>query len=379
MKLKESVNRKAVVSGLLIAFGAAVFFCVFNHLDAVDRWIHSLLYYVAPVTEGLALAYLLRPIANLLERRFLKKVRSEKARVHISSLTTVFLLLMILVFLAVNLLPQVMSSVSNFAANSESYFNSAKKMIADFAARIQFSDFDVDRFLGTSDEMFEKISGWVAENSSLFIQFIYQLGSQAMNLVIVVAMASYALLDRKNIKRGLLKLENAVLGESKAEMLNGILARGDLLMTSFLGSNLVDALIIGVANFIFLSICKAPYKVLLSVFLGASNYIPTFGPIFGGVLAGVVVLLTKPSILIVYIIFTVVLQQLDGNVIKPLLFGDSSGLSPFWVLVAIIVGGRMFGVLGMVLGVPVCALIFSIYEDILNRRIRMKSERRPTE
>ena len=99
----------------------------------------------------------------------------------------------------------------------------------------------------------------------------------------------------------------------------------------------------------------------------------------GGVLAGVVVLLTKPSILIVYIIFTVVLQQLDGNVIKPLLFGDSSGLSPFWVLVAIIVGGRMFGVLGMVLGVPVCALIFSIYEDILNRRIRMKSERRPTE
>ena len=374
MKLKESVNQKAVVSGLLIALGAAVFFCVFNHLDAVNEWFHSILYYIAPVTEGLALAYLLRPIAKFMEKRFLKKVRSEKARVHISSLTTVFLLLVILVFLSSRLIPQIMNSVTSFAANSEDYFNSAKQMIADYASRVEFLNLDVDRVLGTSEEMFEKISRWVADNSDLFIQFIYHLGSQIMNFIIVIAMASYALLDRKNIKRGLLKLENALLGESKSNRLNEVLSRGDALMTGFLGSNLVDAIIIGVTNFIFLSICKAPYKVLLSVFLGITNYIPTFGPIFGGILAGVVVLLTKPSILIVFIIFTVVLQQLDGNVIKPLLFGDSSGLSPFWVLVAIIVGGRMFGVLGMVLGVPVCALIFSIYEDVLNSHIQKKNE-----
>ena len=169
-----------------------------------------------------------------------------------------------------------------------------------------------------------------------------------------------------------------MLGKAKTERVNTILNRGDTLMMVFLSSNLLDALLIGAANFVFLSIFKAPYVLLLTVFLGAFNFIPTFGPIISGVIASVVMLMVKPDLLIGFIIFTVVLQQIDGNVIKPLLFGDSTGLSPFWVLVSIVVGGRVFGVAGMLLGVPAFALLSSLYSEIVDKYDK-RSEPAPAE
>lgn len=105
----------------------------------------------------------------------------------------------------------------------------------------------------------------------------------------------------------------------------------------------------------------------MAIMLGVLNFIPTFGPIIGGVIGGLIVLLTKPSLLLGFLIFTLVLQQIDGNVIKPLLFGDSTGLSPFWVLVAIVVGGEIFGLPGMILGVPIVALGASVADEVIAR------------
>ncbi len=180
-------------------------------------------------------------------------------------------------------------------------------------------------------------------------------------------MAVYALMDRHNLKRALQRLEIMLIGQEKAARVNSVLARGDYLMMNFLGSNLLDAVIIGVINFVFLGIVKAPYQLIMAIMLGVLNFIPTFGPIIGGVIGGLIVLLTKPSLLLGFLIFTLVLQQIDGNVIKPLLFGDSTGLSPFWVLVAIVVGGEIFGLPGMILGVPIVALGASVADEVIAR------------
>lgn len=367
MKLFKKVDSRLVYSGLVIAFGAAVFFCAFNNLHVVKTFFKTLLYYIAPVTSGLVLAYLLRPFAKFMERVPLKKIKSDKARVHISSLSAVILLLVVIVFLVATLIPQIVNSATTFASNINDYIASAKVFIADVLSHVEFMDVDVDKVIGSSDEIFTAIVSWVTNNGDLFADFLREASSQLVNFVIAVAMSVYALLDRRNLKRGLLKLERVVLGKAKAERVNAILNRGDTLMMVFLSSNLLDALLIGAANFVFLSIFKAPYVLLLSVFLGAFNFIPTFGPIISGVVASVVMLMVKPDLLLGFIIFTVVLQQIDGNVIKPLLFGDSTGLSPFWVLVSIVVGGRMFGMAGMLLGVPVFALLSSLYSEIVDK------------
>ena len=378
VKLFKKVDARLVYSGLVIAFGAAVFFCAFNNLNSIKRFLKTLLYYISPVTSGLVLAYLLRPFAKFMERVPLKKIKSDKARVHISSLSAVVLLLVIIVFLVATLIPQIVSSATTFASNINDYIASAKVFIADALSHVDFIEVDVDKVIGSSDEIFKAIVNWVTNNGDLFANFLKEASSQLVNFIIAVAMSVYALLDRRNLKRGLLKLERVVLGKAKTERVNTILNRGDTLMMFFLSSNLLDALLIGAANFVFLSIFKAPYVLLLSVFLGAFNFIPTFGPIISGVIASVVMLMVKPDLLIGFIIFTVVLQQIDGNVIKPLLFGDSTGLSPFWVLVSIVVGGRVFGVAGMLLGVPAFALLSSLYSEIVDKYDK-RSEPAPAE
>ncbi|MDO4384804.1 MAG: AI-2E family transporter [Clostridia bacterium] len=378
MKFFKKVDARLVYSGLVIAFGAAVFFCAFNNLDSIKKFLKTILYYISPMTSGLVLAYLLRPFAKFMERVPLKKIKSEKARVHISSLSAVILLLVVIVFLVATLIPQIINSATTFASNINDYIASAKVFIADALSHVDFIEVDVDKVIGSSDEIFTAIVNWVTNNGDLFADLLKEASSQLVNFIIAVAMSVYALLDRRNLKRGLLKLERVVLGDAKTERVNTILNRGDTLMMVFLSSNLLDALLIGAANFVFLSIFKAPYVLLLSVFLGAFNFIPTFGPIISGVVASVVMLMVKPDLLLGFIIFTVVLQQIDGNVIKPLLFGDSTGLSPFWVLVSIVVGGRMFGVAGMLLGVPVFALLSSLYSEIVDKYDK-RSEPAPAE
>ena len=379
MRIKKYLDRKLICSGLAVALGASVCFCFFNNLPAVRAWVRTVLSYLAPVTWGLMLAYLIRPFARFLENRVLTRIKSEKARVHISSIATVLLFLILIVFVIANVIPQVVNSVSNFVANFDGYLSSARSVISQYAKRVAIADIDADKFIGTGDEIFRKIGTWLTGNVSTFIGFFYALSGQLLNFVIVIAMAIYALLDRKNLKKGLIRLANALLDENKVARARAIFTRGDVLMTRFLASNLLDAVIIGVVNFIFLSIFKAPYTALLSVLLGVFNFVPTFGPISGGIIASVIVLLTKPTLLLGFILFTVVLQQIDGNVIKPLLFGDSTGLSPFWVLVAIVVCGRMFGVLGMVLGVPALALVYSLYNELLEKKAQRKAADCPPE
>jgi len=327
----------------------------------------------------LILAYVLRPFARFMERRLLKKLKSEKLRVHIAGISTVVLLFLIVYFLLILLIPQTIESLAEFMANSGAYIESIKAFIAKYAEKIEFIEINVDELIGSSNEVLASVMTWLTSNYQQFIDLFYQLGSHLFSLIIVLAMSIYALLDRKNLKKGIMKLEKVVLGEQKTQRLNEIIERGDTITMRFLGSNLLDAVIIAVINFVFLSVFKCPYALILSVMLGVFNFVPTFGPIAGGILASIIVLLVKPSLVVGFAIFTIVLQQIDGNVIKPVLFGDTTGLSPFWVLVSIVVGGRMFGIAGMVLGVPAFALLSTVYSEIIDKKLKISEEKKTKE
>ena len=376
MKLDKHIDHRLVVSGILIAIAAAVSFNLLNNLNHVRSWLTSVKYYLSPVTGGLILAYVLRPFARFMEKKLLKKLKSEKLRVHIAGISTVLFLFLIIYFLLILLIPQTIESLTEFMANSSAYIESIKGFIAKYAEKIDFIEINVDELIGSSNEVLASVMQWMTSNYQQFIDLFYQFGSHLFSMIIVLAMSIYALLDRKNLKKGIMKLEKVVLGEQKAHRLNEIIERGDTITMRFLGSNLLDAFIIAGINFIFLSIFKCPYALLLSVMLGVFNFVPTFGPIAGGILAAVIVLLVKPSLVVGFAIFTVVLQQIDGNVIKPVLFGDTTGLSPFWVLVSIVVGGRMFGIAGMILGVPVFALLSTIYSEIIDKRLKISEEKK---
>ena len=367
MKLFKNIDRRVVASGIAISLFTVLLYAVANKFDETVAFLQGAWAFISPVAYGLILAYLLGPLARLIEK-ILPKKWSDKVKTHIGGVASLILVLVIiLVFLAI-LLPSLTSSAVRFYNNFDSYVESVKGTINRVAEDIDFVEIDVEKIIGSSSDLLGKVAKWLGDNVNLLINFAYSFSGRIVNFIIVLAMALYALFDRKNLKTGAIRIEKVVFGDEKTAKINGVLARGDFYMMKFLGTNLLDSLVIGLINFVFLGIVKADYQTLLAVILGVTNFIPTFGPIIGGIIGGLIILLTKPEILLIYVIFTLVLQQIEGNFIVPLLFADSTGLSPFWVLVSIVLGGKVFGWAGLVLGVPLTALISSIVNEIIARR-----------
>ena len=367
MRLFKNADKRLVASGLLVSAGAVLLYCVANNISAVADWFKNLLSYFSSVTWGLVLAYVMRPLSELFERILPKGIKKEQTRIRIGSIGALIVLIVLILIAIYTVLPSLTSSIMSLVNNIDSYVSGAKQAISRLLSRFDELNIDVDKIIGSSDELIRTAGKWLGDNVSTFANAAYSFSNRIINFIIIIAMAVYALFDRVNLKKGLKRVNRALFGDEKAAKLHTVLRRGDVLTKKFLSSNLLDAVIIGVVNYIFLGITKCPYQLVLALMLGITNYVPTFGPIAGGAIGGLVVLLTKPELLLGFIIFTVVLQQIDGNVIKPLLFGDSTGLSPFWVLVAIVVGGKMFGVIGMILGVPVVALLGSLLNESLNK------------
>ena len=378
MKLFKNIDRRVVASGIAISLFTVLLYAVANKFDETIAFLQGAWAFISPVAYGLILAYLLGPLARLIEK-ILPKKWSDKVKTHIGGVASLILVLVIiLVFLAI-LLPSLTSSAVRFYNNFDSYVESVKGTINRVAEDIDFVEIDVEKVIGSSSDLLGKVAKWLGDNVNLLINFAYSFSGRIVNFIIVLAMALYALFDRKNLKTGAIRIEKVVFGDEKTAKINGVLARGDFYMMKFLGTNLLDSLVIGLINFVFLGIVKADYQTLLAVILGVTNFIPTFGPIIGGIIGGLIILLTKPEILLIYVIFTLILQQIEGNFIVPLLFADSTGLSPFWVLVSIVLGGKVFGWAGLVLGVPLTALISSIVNEIIARRTPKEAQEEKAE
>lgn len=372
MKLFRHADKRLVSSGIIVFVTAVLAFCLFSNFNAAISAVKAFIAFFAPVYWGLIIAYLMRPFANLISRLLPKKIKSERVRTNTGNVLAILLFVLLVVFVLYAFLPQMLSSLIDFASNFDGYVESFKGTVKNFSAKITFVEIEpeeIDRFIGTSDELLYRLGGWAKDNINTLVSMATQVSGFVVNFLITITMAIYALIDRKNLKHGLKRLLDAFLSKEKAQRTRTVIKRGDSILMTFLSSNLVDSLIIGGVNFVFLGIAKADYQLILAFLLGLTNYIPTFGPIIGGVAAGVVILLTKPHLLLAFFIFTVILQQIDGNIIKPLLFGDSMKLSPFWVMVAIIVGGRMFGLAGMILGTPIVAFISSMVNEAVDRRL----------
>ena len=145
-----------------------------------------------------------------------------------------------------------------------------------------------------------------------------------------------------------------------------------LFLSQFINGKIVDSIIIGIITFILTTIVDMPYALLISVIIGVTNVIPFFGPYIGAIPSAILILLAEPKMGIYFIIFIIALQQFDGNVLGPKILGDSTGLSAFWVVFSILIGGGLFGVPGMILGVPTFAVIYYIVDMILDNKLKKK-------
>ena len=363
MKNMSSLLEKRWFANLFVVCVGVVLYLVLAHLGTVWAGFRVLLGYFTPVIGGCVIAYILNPLANFYRRKLFKGIKRPGVRWTLSIVLTVLSFLIVLALLLLMLIPQLISGVSRFIANFSSYAVSLQSWLNSIGLSQAAERLRLDEFIDSSENFLASIAGIISANSSTIIDFSTTAGKSIVRWVLAFVLSIYLLAAKDRIRGGLSRLLRAMFKPDNFSGVKAFLLRCDAILDRYIVFNIVDALIVGCINAIFMAIAGMQYIGLVSFIVAVANLLPTFGPIIGGVLGGFILLMVKPIHALMFIIFTIVLQFVDGYIIKPRLFGNTLGVSGLWILIAVIVAGEMFGVPGILLAIPGAAIIDRVYKE----------------
>lgn len=354
----------------------------------VMAYTEKLLDIMAPILYGCAIAYLLAPIVNWFERIIFR--RTEKGPVKglraVSVVLTWVVVFALLYGLMRVLLPELYKSIQQLFANVSTYYITIEGWVLrllennpDLARQVEdvLNEYYEDIF---RNQHYQEALVWVKDNLLPQLQTAVQAVTGGVlgvlvffkNLLLGAMVSVYLLMSKEGFAAACCKLCYTLLPEDRAAWLIRGVKATDRIFSGFVRGKLLDSLIIGIICFICSSILDFPYAPLVSVVVGVTNIIPFFGPFLGAIPSAFLILLASPIKCLYFIIFVLALQQFDGNILGPRILGNSTGISGFWVIVAIMVGGGLWGVAGMFLGVPICACIYAGVRAFSGYRLKKK-------
>lgn len=342
-----------------------VLYSVINNLPAIGSTIRGIIGTFKPILIGLAIAYLISPLVRLTDRGIAPIVRNERIRNWIAITIAYALVILFMTVLLYSLLPQLFDSVMQFISNINIYSVAVNDLLENLQASATEHGIDMDQVISTGSSMMTNAVKWLTNNAGTMVGRSVTYGSEAVSLLISFILAIYFLLSKKMLLGGIDKLMGLTLRPERCVVIKKFLGRCNVIVSRFIIDDLLDALIVGIANFIFMTVMHMPYSVLISVVVAVTNLAPTFGPFVGAFIGGFILLLASPGNVIAFEIFTLILQLCDGYVIKPKLFGDTLGVPGVWMVSGIILGGELFGVLGILVAVPVVGIITFVYRDYI--------------
>lgn len=377
----SSKRRNKILSSrwfqLAVALCIAVCLYLFlEHIDLLFKGLGSLFNFISPVIIGIIIAYVMDPLVKVFERYVFKKVRRDVTRRTLSVTCTVVTVIVLLVLLLVVLIPQLISSISYFLNHMDSYVSQLQSLVNEVAGKSAANKLNIDKLTQAGNDVLDKITEKISGNVGDIVNTSVSVGTGMFNFVISFILAIYFLLDKKGLLRGCNRLMMAVMKDSVYEKTIDFLSRCNKILIRYIACDLLDGCVVGALNFIFMCIAGYPYKWLISIIVGVTNLAPTFGPIVGCVIGAFILLLVNPIYALVFILFTIALQTFDGYVFKPKLFGDTLGVSSIWILICIIVGGRMFGVWGILLAIPFAAIFDFVYHETIMTRLEKRKKRK---
>ena len=347
---------------------------------------------LSPLVIGLVLAYLLNPLMKFMDRRllpFLRKrnMKENRAKKLSRGVSLVFALLVfgILVYeFCALLLPQLYESIMGIVNNFSTYYGSVTRWVMRFLAdNPDIQDYAADLMNNLYNLLVNFVTNSLLPNIETIVtsltSSVMSVVGAALDLLIGLCAAVYMLASRDTFLAQSKKLVAALFKEKTADHILDLGRRIHKVFSGFIIGKILDSLIIGVLCYVGMLILKLPYPALIATVVGVTNVIPFFGPFIGAIPSIFLILLVNPMQAVYFAIFVLALQQLDGNVIGPRILGDTIGISGFWVLVSITVAGGLFGFAGMLLGVPVFAVLYMLVGDFVNTKLRGKGMTTDTE
>ena len=391
--MKFKINNKYFRWGLtafLVLAAAITFYYFVFHSSNIRAGFRTIINILMPVVWGLSIAYLLTPILNFVEEKVFQplcskiKIKESPKRNTIirgiSILITAFLFVALIYMLFSMIVSQIVPSVESIVANFDSYTNNFIKWINRTLEDNQEISAYVVRMV---DNYSTQLETWLKDILPNTVDLIKTVSISVLNMlgvlwdfIIGFIISIYVLANKEKFVGQAKKITYAIFEQDTANIVIKNFRFTHKTFIGFLGGKIVDSIIIGILCFIGTSIMKTPYAVLVSVIVGVTNVIPFFGPYLGAIPSTILIFIVDPMHplnCVYFVIFILVLQQFDGNVLGPKILGSSTGLTGFWVIFAITFFGGLFGVLGMIVGVPIWAVIYAGIKSVVNSTLRKKN------
>lgn len=346
---------------------------------------------ITPVLYGCAIAYLLAPIVDFLERTVLRPWaaagrarRKQKTLVRvISVLLTLAIVLGAIALLLVVLIPDVVASLMQLAENIPMYVSVVQGWMSGLDNSVELPPAIAERLEGLYDQamaVWEEMSGGGMQNMIATVTGgVMGVFGFLGNTVVGIVVAAYLLGMKETLAAQGKKILCAVLERKYVQTVLAALRYTDEVFGGFIRGNILDSIIVGLICFVAFQVMGIPYAPLLSVLIAVTNLIPFFGPFMGAIPSCILIFLVSPIKCLEFIIFILILQQLDGNIVAPRILGQSTGLASLWVIIAILIGGGLFGPIGMLLGCPAFALLYALIRLGVDGKLKERKLPVPTD
>ncbi len=336
---------------------------------------------LAPIIWGIVIAYLVNPIMKWIEKRLSKIIEKKKPHFKITrilSLTfAMIIFLAVIAALGAIILPQVIESITTIINNISTYINNFEKWIDSFLVKypelLTIVSDQIDNIEKAAMEFANNIAPKLGDIMMKITDSTLSFIIAVKDVLIGIIVAVYLLYGKENFQAQMKKMVYGILPSKITGTILRVCAQTNSSISGYISGKIVDSIIIGCLCFVCMTVMKFDFIVLISVIVGVTNVIPFFGPFIGAIPSALLLLVAAPKQVIPFLILILIIQQLDGNVIGPKILGQTTGISAFWVLFSILVGGGLFGFAGMILGVPVFAVLYSLLNEFVAYRLEGKN------
>lgn len=384
------------ITAFLVICASICFYYILFHRSNLWSGIQMLLGIIMPVLDGFVLAYILSPVLNHIEKKMLYPVfaaatHTEKENFSVKTkknlrkagifITLIFVVFCLYCFFSI-LIPQLVNSIQSIILQFPYYIQNLNEWILDVfdnnpdleeAATVLLNRYSYKLEEWVTSDLIPQANSLLRLVSSGLIGSVIGVAKALWNLLIGFIISIYLLAGKENFAGQGKKIVYSFFSIDTANVFVSNVRFIHRTFTGFISGKIVDSIIIGIICYFGTRLMGTPYPVLISVIIGVTNVIPFFGPYMGAIPSAILILMVDPLQCFYFIIFILVLQQFDGNILGPKILGDSTGLNSFWVIFSITFFGGLLGVIGMVIGVPVFAVIYAGIRAMTNRRLEEKS------
>jgi len=366
----------------LVIISSSLFIYIINNFSEVKSIFLDFFSSIKSFVIAFFIAYFLHPVVKLVDKRLLVdlcKLKSKKVRNALSILISYIVFLGIIVLLSTYVLPQIFKSLRDFINQSTKTIpNTSSKLydvINDLKEQFPNLDFSIieKQIKNIMPEVLKFITNNLSTALSNVITFSISILSTTVSIIMAIVISCYMIADRHIMSYNATRLLYAIFPKEKAKNICLTAKECNSIFYKFVIGKALDSLIIGIITILSMTLLKLDYPILIGVIVGITNMIPYFGPFIGAIPGSLILLIVDPVKGLIFMILILAIQQFDGLYLGPKILGESVGLSPFWIIFAITIGGAYFGVFGMFLGVPILAVITYLLNKSIICKLKKKN------